>query len=295
MTTPEITRSDLSAGVVMSQLSEGYFADPTMAQAFVDIAIRDIVPTLGDQVNYAGFGGGEGYLTKRVADFISASGRRVSTLVVDANPSYLATAKELGLAGLCADLAEVVLRGYDLITMRSVNHYNALPVQQRIVNAALMALVDDGYLVSQNLSGPSERYCQLASQLSKIPALGRVDADRDEPHMTSEAEFVALMQKAGFEGIRVAGYAPLIEVGPTWYWNRFNEQHRELAMAASDSGEVEAIDERREVYFREANEAISTFLETATATESASIRRTEDSFTLDLNFPIFVGRRHAAG
>ena len=31
MTTPDITRSDLSAGVEMGKLSDGYFSDPKIA------------------------------------------------------------------------------------------------------------------------------------------------------------------------------------------------------------------------------------------------------------------------
>jgi hypothetical protein len=295
MTTPDITRSDLSAGVEMGKLSDGYFSDPRIAQAFIDIALTSILPSLGDRVNTVGFGGGEGLLTEMVMDFIAASGRQVSSLVVDANPGFLVKASDRGLATLCADLSTVTLKGFHLVTMRSVNHYNSIPVQQRIVDDAYAALADGGFLVSQNLSGPSAGYCRLASQLSKFPSLGRVEEDQDAPHITSEEEFTALMEQAGFSDIRIAGYAPAIEVGPAWYWARFNDHRLEAALAAGDSAEVAAIDRRQGAYFREANAAISAFLETASKAEAAPIRQKDGNHTMDLSFPVFVGRRGEKG
>jgi len=295
MANPKITRSDIAAHVEMGKLSGGYFSDPDIAQAFIDIAVKEIVPTLGGHVNYGSFGGGEGYLTKRVADFIGSGGRGVSTLIVDANPDYLAKAAKMGLAAICADLSEIALSGFDLITMRSVNHYNAMSVQQQIVDAAFSALSEGGWLISQNLSGPSEAYCRLASQLSKFTELGRIEVDRGEPHIASGEEFIDLMECAGFEEIRIAGYAPSIQIGPDWYWERFNYQLRKTAVEAGDAAGVRSIDERRRVYFEEANEAIAAFLENASEAEAAPIDWTEHAFTLDLSFPVFVGRKRPAG
>ncbi|MGH6899799.1 MAG: class I SAM-dependent methyltransferase [Geminicoccaceae bacterium] len=242
-------------------------------------------------MRYVGFGGGEGLLTKAVADYLAATGRRISTLVIDANAGYLAKAAQLGLETLCADLAGVTLADYDLVTMRSVNHYNDMATQQRIIDAAFRALKAGGYLVSQSLSGPTERYCRLASQLSKLPILGRVEGEKDEPHITSETEFTTLMERAGFSGIRVLGYAPAIEIGPEYYWARFNLHRREAAEAADDATAVRAIDERHRAYVQLANRAIGDFLREASHDESVRIRRTRSSYVVPLTFPIFVGRR----
>ncbi|MGH6899800.1 MAG: hypothetical protein ACREJ5_25155 [Geminicoccaceae bacterium] len=40
---PDITHADLAAGVEMGKLNDGYFSDPVKAQAFVDIAIKEVV------------------------------------------------------------------------------------------------------------------------------------------------------------------------------------------------------------------------------------------------------------
>ena len=291
MTKPDITRADLSGGVEMGKINDGYFSNRANAEAFVDIGIRGILDHLGGEVRYAEFGGGEGFLPRIVADVLAAAGRTVHTLVVDANEDFLAKAAARGLATLCAELENVELADYDLITMRSVNHYNDIEAQQRIVDAIFAALKAGGFLVSQNLSGPTDRYCRMTSALSKLPSLGRVEGEADVPHMTSEAEFDGLMTRAGFEGIHVAGHAPDIIIGPEYYWARINAHRREAALAAGDGEAVGEIDARHQRYLAEANALIERFLGEAGVDETSRIRHGASSYEMPLSFPIHVGRK----
>jgi hypothetical protein len=293
MTKPDITRADLGGGVEMGRINDGYFSNRAYAQAFVDIGIKEIADRFGGEVRYAGFGGGEGFLPRIVADFIAATGRTVHALVVDANEGFLAKAAALGLETLCADLEDVELADYDLITMRSVNHYNDIEAQQRIVDGAFDALKAGGFLVSQNLSGPSDRYCRMTSTLSKLPSLGRVDSAGDAPHMTAEPEFDALMTRAGFSDVHVAGHAPDIQIGPEYYWARFNAHRREAAVAAGDETAVGEIDARHQRYLAEANDLIERFLGEADTDEASRLRHAASSYVLPLSFPIHVGHKAA--
>jgi SAM-dependent methyltransferase len=291
MTKPDITRADLSGGVEMGKINDGYFSNRANAEAFVDIGIRGILDHLGGEVRYAEFGGGEGFLPRIVADVLAAAGRTVHTLVVDANEDFLAKAAARGLATLCAELENVELADYDLITMRSVNHYNDIEAQQRIVDAIFAALKAGGFLVSQNLSGPTDRYCRMTSALSKLPSLGRVEGEADVPHMTSEAEFDGLMTRAGFADVHVAGHAPDIRIGPEYYWARFNAHRREAAVAAGDGEAVGEIDARHQRYLAEANALIERFLGEAGVDETSRIRHGASSYEMPLSFPIHVGRK----
>ena len=293
MASPTITQSDLSHRVEMSKIHGAYFSDPANAQAFIDIAIAPIEPGFGSTVRHAGFGGGDGYLTKRIGDTLKAAGHEVQSLVIDANARFLGEAEGRGLATLKADLTDVYLADYDLITMRSVNHYNTLAVQQEILDDIFRDLAPGGVLASQNLSGPSGRYCDLCSRLTQFPSLGRVTDQKDVPHMASEPEFSLLMERAGFEHIRVAGYAPEIPVSPALYWARFNAKTQADAEAAGDRAALDALEARRQRYMAETHTLIAEFLKDANRAEAAMIAPTEDSYDVYMTFPIFMGRRPA--
>jgi hypothetical protein len=291
MKKPDITLADLGGGVEMGKINDGYFSNRSYAQAFVDIGIKGIADHFGGVVRYAGFGGGEGLLARTVAGFLEAGGHQVKALVVDANEGFLAKAAALGLETLCAGLESVNLADYDLITMRSVNHYNDIEAQQRIVDGAFAALKAGGFLVSQNLSGPTDGYCRMTSALSKLPSLGRVEGEADVPHMTSEAEFNGMMTRAGFADVRVAGHAPDIEIGPEYYWARFNAHRRDAAVAAGETSAEGETDARHQRYLAEANAVIERFLGEAGADEASRFRHTASSYVLPLSFPVHVGRK----
>ena len=288
---PTITQSDLSHRVEMSKIHGAYFSDPGNAKAFIQIAIRPLLDSFGPALRHAGFGGGDGYLTKMVGETLSAAGHQVESLVVDANQHFLDEAEGRGLATLKADLTDVYLADYDLITMRSVNHYNSLVVQQEILDDIYQNLKPGGVLASQNLSGPSGRFCDLCSQLTQVPSLGRVTDQKDVPHMASEPEFSLLMERASFQDIRVAGYAPEIPIAPALYWARFNGQAQADAEAAGDQAALGAIEERRRRYMAEAHTLIAEFLKDANRAEAAMIAPTEVSYDVYMTFPIFMGRR----
>ncbi|MEM7225690.1 MAG: class I SAM-dependent methyltransferase [Pseudomonadota bacterium] len=288
---PTITQSDLSHRVEMGRIHGNYFSDEANAQAFIEIAIRPLLEGFGPQIRHAGFGGGDGFLTKKIAETLRASGRAVETLVVDANQHFLEQAEGRGLATLKADLRDVYLADYDLITMRSVNHYNTLSVQQEILDDIFRDLKPGGLLASQNLSGPSGRYCVLCSRLTQFPSLGRIKGQVDLPHMTSEPDFTLMMERAGFAEIRVAGYAPEIPIGPEIYWARFNAKAQTDAEAVGDKAALDALAARRATYLAETAALIGDFLSDANRAEAAMIEPTECSYQVYMTYPIFTGRR----
>ena len=288
---PTITEADLSHRVEMGKIHGAYFSDPAKADRFIEIAVAPIQDRFGPRVRHAGFGGGDGFLTKRIGEALKVAGHEVESLVVDANQHFLDEAAARGLAVLEADVAEVALSGYDLITMRSVNHYNTLARQQDLVGDIFRSLKPGGYLASQNLSGPSGRFCDLCSRLTQFPSLGRIKEPGDAPHMASEPEFTLLMERAGFRDIRVAGYAPEIPVGPALYWARFNGQAQADAEAAGDQAALSELAERRAAYMAQTGDMIATFLADANRAEAAMIEAAEGSYQVYMTFPIFVGRR----
>ena len=291
---PEITSADLAHGVEMGKINDGYFSNPAMAQSFLEIAIAPLMEGLGPVVQYASFGGGEGFLPALVLQAIRKSGREVDGLVVDANPDFLHLAQARGLRTQCGDLEEVVLSGLDLIAMRSVNHYNAPDAQRRILERCLASLKPGGWCVSQNLSGPSETYCRLASDLSRFPELGRGDEQQDRPHITSQAEFNGFMERLGFADVHVTGLAPDILIGPAYYWARFNGKAQEEAFSNGDEAALASLREREQRYLHRSNAEIDAFLASAPRGEVALIEQVGSSYSMPLHFPIHMGRCPAA-
>lgn len=288
-----ITEADLDAAVEMGKINDGYFSRPDVAAAFIEKGIVPVLNQFGTTVSYAGFGGGEGYLTDQVAQYLGQTGRQVCTLVVDANRDYLDKAAARGLKTLCADIADVALSDIDLVTMRAVNHYSNLVSQRNILAHTRTVLAPGGLLVSQNLSGPDDAFCDMASELSRIPTLGRVDHQPDVPHICAEQMFVSLLEQAGFIDIRHRGYAPSIDISPAYYWVRFNAHHHDALARSGDRDQLARLNERHALYMTQANKLIASFLQQACDEARRLIRRDGDSFTVSLTFPVFSARRPA--
>jgi hypothetical protein len=99
------------------------------------------------------------------------------------------------------------------------------------------------------------------------------------------------MTRAGFSDVHVAGHAPDIQIGPEYYWARFNAHRREAAVAAGDETAVGETDARHQRYLAEANDLIERFLDEAGADEASRIRHMSSSYVLPLSFPIHVGHK----
>ena len=158
----------------------------------------------------------------------------------------------------------------------------------------MSCLKPGGRDVSQNLSGPSGAYCQLASWLSKMPELGRIEDNLDHPHITAQDEFNGFMQEVGFTGIGVAGPAPEITISPGYYWARFHGKAQAAAARDGDHAVIEGLREREALYLKRANREIETFLAAARPDEAALINRTGVSWTMTLEFPIHLGQHPAS-
>jgi len=172
--------------------------------------------------------------------------------------------------------------------MRSVNHYNAPAAQRRILERILAALKPGGHLATQNLSGPSAAYCAMVSTIARLTELGRVAVDSEVPHIAYDDEFNGFMIDAGFADVGVVGRVPEIEVGPAYYWARFNGlQHK----ASLDDHDVHAvIHERQRAYMARANAIIDDYRATAPGDDAAPLRPLGRSWVVPLWYPVHVGR-----
>ncbi len=214
------TKADLHSQVDISRVYGGYFSSDDAVNEFIKIGIEPIVSKLPHKVVYADFGGGTGFMAQKIKEFIEKSGRSVECYVVDANAEYLQKAEALGLKIILWNLDIPTVLQYDLITMRSVLHYNNVSQQEKIIQNIWTCLGDGGYFINQNLSG-NDWLCELKSKIVSIPELGRTTAGNH--HWISETEYQRYMEKSGFKDYYLAGYAMPLGWTPEEQWERFNK------------------------------------------------------------------------
>jgi len=154
------TNADVAAGVDISKVHGGYFADQKHVDEFVKIGIVPIIGNFQKLVRCADFGGGQGHLSKGVKDYLEHAGFKAEVLVADANEKYLNLANESGLDTRLCNLEDCNFSNLDLIIMRAVLHYNIPVNQRRILENIFKSLKPGGYLVHQNSSGNKEN-CEL--------------------------------------------------------------------------------------------------------------------------------------
>jgi hypothetical protein len=199
----------------------GYFGSEAVAEAFIQIGVRPLLPRFGTRVRMADFGGGQGFLAARVRDFLTAQGFQVQAVVVDANPDFLRVAASAGLEAVQAELSQFQAEEpFDLVIMRAVLHYNPYPKMVGILRAVRNCLADDGVLLEQTLSG-TVASCNLRREIVSLPSLGERIAD-GYYNFNPFVQVPELMSDAGFSRHELLGMAPDLVWTLGEQWQRFN-------------------------------------------------------------------------
>lgn len=254
------SRADLKAGVDISKVFGGYFSNLEAAQAFVDIGIKNIERELPQNIKLADFGGGQGFLTNVVSNYLIQKGHNINAFVIDSNPLFLEEVKrnnpELNIYQ--CNLENCNFENTDIITMRAVNHYNPPNKQLEILKSSLLSLKEKGFLISQISSGSKEN-CELRSAIVNLPSLER-GAKGENYHWTSIEEYISFLEKTGFGNINVAGYAPDCKWSPEEQWDRFHAKETTEAQNLNNITKLEIINKNRERFLSDSYDLIRTYI-----------------------------------
>lgn len=273
------SRADLGAGVDIAAVHGGYFSDPGVAQSFVDIGLEDLETSLTPHVRFADYGGGEGFLTKIVVDWLVPRGHTVEATVVDSNQGYLKVPKMNGLETMHSNIEDCEVSGLNMIIMRAVNHYNTPKQQSAILQNAYQSLEEKGVLISQVSSGTEEN-CRLRSDIVNLESLSCTSGGEGY-HWTSIAEYCELLVGVGFCDIEVAGYAPSGHWTPEEQWERFHQNHDDES------------DETRIWFLKEAYSLIESRVEEFGAAHLGVEYGDEGLAEITYQYPIITARKPA--
>ena len=283
------TKLDLSADTNIAKVLGGYFSNPEIAQSFVNAGIAQIESMLPKAVRYADFGGGQGFLTKVVAEWLKSRSHTVDATVIDANPTSLQVAQAEGLQTQTCNLQDCTFAAADLITMRAVNHYNAPERQLEILRRALRSLKDNGFLVSQISSG-SEENCRLRSEIVNLSSAGRVGSG-ERCHMTAVEEYKDILREAGFTRITFAGYAPGSQWSPQEQWDRVYEKEMRDATAQADTDKIKDINDRKKEFLVKAYDLINDYIQKYGADSLGIDFAAAGVATIHYQYPIIISQK----
>jgi hypothetical protein len=283
------TSADMAAGVKISQVYGGYFSDAKNAETFCEIGIKEILPNLPKKITLIDFGGGEGFLTKHVRDYLISKGYEVEASVLDANFQYIEIAKSEGLSVILSSIQDSNVKNTDLIIARAVIHYNPAEMQQSIFNKIFDALKNGGYFIHQLTSGSKEN-CKLRSDLVNIKSLHRA-ADDFKYKWISEKECIRMLKKAGFKENFVAGYAKANAWGPQEQWERFNKNRTDEAKLSGDKILLEKIEKEKEIYLTEANNLVKKYLAKYKNRDNDIKKIDEVTYLVEYPYPIIISRK----
>jgi SAM-dependent methyltransferase len=226
---------------------------------------------LPDKINFADFGGGDGFLALKIKEYLEKSGKEVSSVIIDGNPNYLKDAAKKGLVTLEAALENVELTNFDLIIMRSVLHYNSRGVQKKILQKLLHALKPKGIFIHQMSSG-DQYNTHLRNALSQLPSLGRTHHKGAINFITIE-DYLTICKKINLP-TKLIGFAPGDCWTPEELFDRFNPDLKEL--------------KKRDRFLQEAKALIEHYKKT---TPIKGILKRNDSFEVWRICPIFLSQK----
>jgi SAM-dependent methyltransferase len=212
--------ADVAAGVTIGTVFSGYFNSNVPAQAFAEVGIGPLLPDLGDEIAFADFGGGDGFLAAYVRDYLLSHERRVKGVVIDMNPSYLEGSQRRGFTTIAASLDQVEAGPFDLIVARAILHYNPFETQKAIIENVCKNLKPGGYFVHSPSTGEVHN-CALRTAIAALPSLGRTNGD-GSVHFIVPETYLELTGQAGFTETRLAGFAPNNAWTLTEMFTRFN-------------------------------------------------------------------------
>lgn len=249
---------------------------------FIELGIQEIPFTCQGAIRYADLGGGEGFLTKEIVGYFQKKGYPIDPVVADGNEEYLKKASVLNLPVWCGNIRDFPGEKYDLITMRSVNHYNSLCEQKKILDTSRRALNKDGYLISQILS-TNDIDCHIVSSILNLPSLGRTSTS-NPCYLTTATEYIALLKQAKFRQCVLKGIVAEYLWWPEISWERFNGYKGEAYK--NNSTELKALAHRKSQFISEANDIIKQHL--LQHKNSWFKKKTDNSYSINLIFPLIV-------
>ncbi len=282
------TNADKMARVDISKVYKGYFSDPKNIARFIELGIQPIFNHFPMEMTYVDFGGGQGHLAVGVKKYLENSGRKIRTVVVDANEDYLKDSEEKGLEIQLCNLEEVSFSNLDLVTMRAVLHYNAPKDQRLILKNILNSLKTNGHLVHQNSSGNKEN-CDLRSAISNIPELGR--AGSGNYHWICEDDYFQILKEVGFKEITHVGYTKSNEWSPEEQWDRFNSDIVQKVLKNNNQNDLNKIEDRKSIYLQKAYGLIDEYSNKYGKEYLGIIDTGEGRVLIRYSYPIIISKK----
>lgn len=277
------TRADIAGKVEIGKVFGGYFSNPVNAQAFVDLGITPIIKDLPKSIKYSDFGGGDGYLTKFVADYLKKHGRRVNALVIDANSDYLKQAKKRGLKVKLANLQDIKVKNFDLITMRSVLHYQTSEEQLKIMKKVYKNLKKGGYLIHQLSTGNSANV--RLRNLIKNRLLGLIGEGEPYEWITVK-KYICLLKLSGFKWIKPVGYAPPGRWALEEQFERYYSKKRAEALAKGDFRAMQDIDRKKQEYMGYAEKLVK-----KKRFKTAGVEKKGRSYVVPYEYAVIIAKK----
>jgi hypothetical protein len=229
---PQGSLADYSAGVKIGELYGGWFSNPAVMQKFFDIGVAPQLDALPPFIRYTDVGGGMGNLGVAVTVALREKGFDVRTTVVDGNRANIPFIRERGLEAQFGNIVSCHLPPSDLMTLRSVLHYNSRQDQFRLLCNIHSALLPGGTLVINQPTGTAA-HCAMRGEVMTHRLLLTIGCRYSWP---SCEELLALLDRAGFDTVFAGEIQPTYGWSAADQWERFNGH---LECSTSDSGELE--------------------------------------------------------
>lgn len=284
------SQKDKESRVDIGQVYGGVFSDPENISKFIKYGIETIKDQLPKDLNYVDFGGGQGLLAKSIKDYLEQNNYQVDLIVADANDEYLQKAKSIGLKIKLCNLETEVFPNTDLITMRSVLHYNSLNGQREILTRVYESLNPGGFFVNQFTTG-TKLACEMRSEIINHPLLGRAKYDGQYKWITINDEYMEMMKSIGFTSNNLTGYGATISWGPLEQWDRYHGIFLKEAKEQGNTEEVSRLKENRDQYLEESKKIIAKYLSISTAEELGVHLLSDGNYKIDSIYPIIVSKK----
>ncbi len=282
------SRADIQANVNIEKVHGGYFSSKKNADAFVEEGLAFVEQDLPQKIKFGDFGGGTGFLTQVIKDYLKKKGHRVEAIVVDANQKYLDVAKSRGLKTRKMNIEQFKGKDFDLITMRAVTHYNEPKQLKKLLKNVFKGLRCGGFLITQLSSGNKEN-CELRSKIVNLKSLGRAGAGKYK--WTTGEEYGGLLHEAGFSEYEIVGYAPPCSWGPEEQWERFNNERLRSAKALGEKKKVAQILKEKNVYLKEAKKLIERYAKKDLMEEIGIEKDKKGRYKIHYVYPLIIAKK----
>jgi hypothetical protein len=281
------TYSDINSGVDISKVHNNYFSNNKNADIFCEIGIRPILSELPKSIKLIDFGGGMGFLTKSVKDYLEKNNFKVEAIVLDANERFLVEAKKQGLKTVKTAIQLSKINDADIIISRALIHYNQKEDQQNILDIIFKSLKTRGFFIHQNSSGTKEN-CKLRSDIVNSNYLGRTP-EGFKYNWVDENKCLDMSRKVGFQKSYTAGYAPGNSWGPEEQWDRFNKKETDIAETENNLDKLGEIEIRKKNFLTKSKELIELYI---SKWGLKDIKKDDDEkYTITYSYPIIICKK----